>query len=119
MNFFLVFLLIVKRLTSAEVMSVGHDKDSTFVRNLIIDYNNKEPAMKDVVLFKFNEYSKWNVDDAYESVRKAIPTENPVLTPKMDRITDCRLPEVAFIIIVTDTAESVSKIKSILMKHFN
>jgi hypothetical protein len=107
MSFVLVFMLMVKSLTAFEVEVMRNDKVSSFVRDLITDHNNKHPAMKDVAIFEFYERSSRDVADAFEDVRKAIPTENPVTATEMERITNRRLPEAAFIIIVTDAFVNV------------
>jgi hypothetical protein len=109
----IILLFIVFSAESVRLIDViAHENNevSSYVRDLITDFNRQEPATKDVAILKFNVdlKSTQNVDDVFEDIRRAIPNENPVLVPKMERIVHRNLPDMAFIIIVSEVGNDVS-----------
>lgn len=111
-TFLLVLLFCVTTASSIDVLSDGGNEMFSYVRDLISDYNKQQQANSDVAIFKFNMNSKSTktVDCAFDDIRRAIPDVNPVVMPPNKDVQGRRLPETAFIIIVSDAETNVSTV---------
>jgi hypothetical protein len=108
-----ILLLCAQNVNLLELIGKFDDEISSYVRDLITDYNIKELATNNVALLKFNlnPIFKQHVDDVFEDVRKAIPAKNPIFCPAIDEPPVVnRLQNPAFIIIVTDAGNHVSEV---------
>ena len=85
---------------------------SAIVRRLIEEFNSKEPQTSDVVLLKslVDEKHRQRLEDISQSVVKAIPEENIVTTPQVNKvIRNERTRKATWIIIISDSKDVVSQ----------
>ena len=93
-----------------------YEEVSNLVRKLIVEMNFKDSTTRDVVFLKFmvNEKSQQKLDDIIESVIKLVPKNNIVTTPKLREVTrNERTRKAAMIIIVSDSSDGVSRLKTL------
>jgi hypothetical protein len=88
-----------------------HENVLNFVKNLMTDLNSQNSAKTDVVLLRLGVYknTKRTVDDIYESLIDALPKENALMTPQLNKIQIGRdMKKAGVIVIVSDVYDAVS-----------
>lgn len=88
------------------------EKFSTFVENLVDDFNKKNSMTHDVALLKLGLYkeTKQKVDDVYDAIIRKVSGKNSVMLPNLAETSknrDMRKAEIT--VIVSDVFNSVCR----------
>lgn len=112
----LLTVVLVVRSSSGSLLDVKSDDNeviSTYVKNLVSDFDLKDASTHDIVMFwlSHDENSKRKVDDLFDDIRAAIPKTMPVYEPPSTGkvIENRNLRLAAFNIIISSVSDAVSK----------
>lgn len=84
---------------------------SSFVKAIIKNLNAEDSSTRDVVLLKLGmfENSTQNINDILNILLKSVPSENLIITPNRNEVTELRhIKKNVVIIIVSDVSDTVS-----------
>lgn len=117
-GFILICGVVRGRLKEVET---NHEKASNYVRKVLEDLNLQNSATHDVVLLRISakKFMKKKADEIYAAMHKAIPKENPVMTPHLVKKAKTKnIRKAAVVIIVSDVYDAVSYFFSSLNRKF-
>ena len=99
----------------AKLLQIKNEKENeeitSFVKDLIEKLDSKDSYTKDVAVFRLSRFenSRQRVDNAFEDIRKIIPSTVAVISPPLNKvIDDLRLRKCSIVITVTDVLNAVS-----------
>ena len=112
---FLITVLYNKVFGAQDLMAVekSDSKIPAYIRDLILDYNKKNPNIHDVAILNLeNESSEMILNQ----IIMEIPEENPVIIPTIDVIlNDSLIRSTSFVIILSDLFNMVSEFVKFLL----
>ena len=113
-KFFLILFMING--SAAKLLQIirnekENEEITSFVKDLIEEFDSKDSYTNDVFVFRLSRFenSRQKVDNAFEDIRKIIPSTVAVISPPLNKvIDDLRLRKCSIVIIVTDVLNAVS-----------
>lgn len=120
--FLVIYLFSVVR-GHFDVTNSNHDEEiALLTRRLVEEMNSKDLETHDVVLLTIleNEKSRRRLDDLMRSMIEALPKENVVTTPKLNKvIRNERTRKAKLVIIMSDSSHGVLNLLNVSLTTTN